>query len=244
MRVSYKSIIKILGILTFIEGIFMLPCIAAAFHFKEWNAGKPLLIISIICIVVGFVILTHLKFDKIKLKHRESYFIVCTSWIFAALIGALPLYFCGQDFSFVGCYFESVAGFSTTGCSVLDADAIPKSLLMWRALCHWLGGMGILVLLISIFPLWGINSQTVALAETPGLKNEKLAAKYSYTSKFLYTSYTVLSVIEFILLVIGPMDWFNALLTTCSSISTAGLIVTSSNSWLYELVYVLSLIHI
>ena len=242
MRVSYKSIIKILGILTFIEGIFMLPCIAAAFHFKEWNAGKPLLIISIICIVVGFVILTHLKFDKIKLKHRESYFIVCTSWIFAALIGALPFYFCGQDFSFVGCYFESVAGFSTTGCSVLDADAIPKSLLMWRALCHWLGGMGILVLLISIFPLWGINSQTVALAETPGLKNEKLAAKYSYTSKFLYTSYTVLSVIEFILLVIGPMDWFNALLTTCSSISTAGLIVTSSNSWLYELVYVRAIV--
>lgn len=242
MKVNYKSIIKILGIITFIEGLFMLPCIAAALYFKEWNAGRPLLITSAICIAAGLIILTQLKLDRIKLKYRESYFIACTSWVFAALIGALPFYFCGCDFSFISCYFESVAGFSTTGCSVLDADMIPNSLLMWRALCHWLGGMGILVLLISIFPLWGINSQTVALAETPGLKKEKLAAKYSYTSKFLYISYTVLSITEFILLVIGPMDWFNAFLTTCSSISTAGLIVTSSNSWLYNLVSVRAVI--
>lgn len=242
MKVNYKSIIKVLGILTFIEGIFMLPCLAAALHFEEWKAGGSLLITSIVCMSVGFVILTQLKFDKIKLKHRESYFIACISWIFASLIGALPFYFCGQGFSFVSCYFESVAGFSTTGCSVLNTDLIPKALLMWRAVCHWLGGMGILVLLISIFPLWGINSQSVALAETPGLHNEKLAAKYSYTSKFLYLSYTALSVTEYILLVLGPMDWFNALLTTCSSISTAGLIVTSANSWLYELIYVRTIV--
>lgn len=193
---------------------------------------------SVVCLAIGFVILVQLKFDKIKLKQRETYAIACSSWIFCSVIGALPLYFCGQDFPFISCYFESVAGFSTTGCSVLDADLIPRALLMWRALCHWLGGMGILVLLISVFPLWGINSQSVALAETPGLHNEKLIAKYSDTSKFLYTSYTVLTLIEFALLVIGPMDWFDALITTCSSMSTAGLIVTSANSVLYTNLYV------
>lgn len=238
MRISFKSIIKVLGIITFIEGLFMLPCVVAALYFEEWNAGGSLFVTSIVCISIGFVILTQLKFDKIRLKLRESYFIACTSWIFASLIGAVPFFCSGQGFSFIECYFESVAGFSTTGCSVLSPDMIPKSLIMWRALCHWLGGMGILVLLISIFPLWGINSQTIAVAETPGMQNEKLAAKSSDTAKFLWVSYSALSVTEFILLVIGPMDWFNALVTTCSSISTAGLIITSADSWMYELTYV------
>lgn len=242
MKISFKSIIKILGILTFIEGVFMLPCVAAAVYFNEPEAARPLLTASAVCVTFGFVVLTRFKFDKIRLKHRESYFIACVSWIFVSLIGALPFYFCGRGFPFISCYFESVAGFSTTGCTALDVDLIPNSLLLWRALCHWLGGMGILVLLISIFPLWGINSQSVALAETPGLHNEKLAAKYSYTSKFLYLSYTVLSITEFILLALGPMDAFNALLATCSSISTAGLIITSSNGWMYELIYVKAVI--
>ena len=242
MRVNFKSIIKILGIITFIEGVFMLPCVVAALHFEEWKAGGSLFVSAIVCVSIGFVILTQLKFDKIKLKLRECFFIACVSWLFASVIGAIPLYCCGEGFPFIACYFESVAGFSTTGCSVLSADDIPKALIMWRALCHWLGGMGILVLLISVFPLWGINSQTVAIAETPGMQNEKLAAKSSDTGKFLWISYTTLSVTEFILLVIGPMDWFNALITTCSSISTAGLIITSADSWMYELAYVRAIV--
>lgn len=238
MKVNFKSIIKILGIITFIEGLFMLPCVIAALYFEEWKAGGSLFVTSIVCVSIGFVILTQLKFDKIKLKLRESFFIASASWIFASIIGALPFYCSGEGFPFISCFFESVAGFSTTGCSVLSPDIVPKALLLWRALCHWLGGMGILVLLISIFPLWGINSQTVAIAETPGMQNEKLAAKSSDTGKFLWISYTALSVIEFLLLVIGPMDWFNALITTASSISTAGLIITSADSWMYDLAYV------
>ena len=242
MKINYKAIIKILGMLTLIEGLFMFPCVIVALNLEEWAAGGSLFVTSIVCISIGFVIRTQLKFDKIKLKFRETFFIACTSWVYASLIGAIPFYFCKQGFSFVSCYFEAVAGFSTPGCSVLNADMIPQCLLMWRALCHWLGGMGILVLLVSVFPLWGINNQSVALAETPGLQSEKLAAKYSDTGKFLYKSYTILSIVEFILLVLGPMDWFNALLTACSSISTAGLIVTSSNAWMYDLLYVRAIV--
>ena len=85
MRISFKSIIKVLGIITFIEGLFMLPCVVAALYFEEWKAGGSLFVTSIVCISIGFVILTQLKFDKIRLKLRESYFIACTSWIFASL---------------------------------------------------------------------------------------------------------------------------------------------------------------
>ena len=98
--------------------------------------------------------------------------------------------------------------------------------------------MGILVLLISIFPLWGINNQSLAMAETPSSESSKMEAKSSDMGKFLYSSYLLLSTLEFILLIAGPMDWYNALLTTCSSISTAGLIITPDAAWMYDTLYV------
>ncbi len=238
MGFNYKAIIKILGILTLIEGVFMLPAFAVGLYFCEWKAAGSLFTISIICISVGFVILTQLRFDKIALRSREGYFIAFASWIYCSFLGALPIYFCGQGFTLINCIFESVAGFTTTGCSVIDINNIPLCLLLWRALCHWLGGMGILVLLISIFPLWGINNQSLAVAETPGAHSSKIEAKSSDMGKFLYLSYLTLSATEFILLIIGPMDWYNALITTCSSISTAGLIILPDSSWMYDTLYV------
>ena len=238
MGLNVKAIIKVLGILTLIEGMFMLPVITAALVFNEWTAAGAFFTTCLICVCVGFVILTQLKFDKIALRSREGYFIAFLSWVYCSVVGAVPMYFCGEEFSFVSCLFESVAGFSTPGCCVLDMGIVPKSMLMWRAICHWLGGMGILVLLISIFPLWGINNQSLATAETPGNHTQKIEASSSDTGKFLYLAYLLLSAIEFILLTAGPMDWFNALLTTCSSISTAGLMITPESAWMYELPYV------
>lgn len=238
MGLNYRAITKVLGILTLIEGLFMLPALVVAMHFEEWQSASAFLTSSSLFISIGFVILTQLKFDKINLRAREGYFIAFVSWAYCSLIGAIPIYFCGENFSFISCFFEAVAGFSTTGCSVLNIDLVPNSILFWRAICHWLGGMGILVLLISIFPLWGINNRAIALAETPGSNTRNLDANTTETGKFLYKAYFILSTVEYILLVIGPMDWFNAILTTCSSMSTAGLIIQSEASWMYELEYV------
>lgn len=238
MGFNLKAITKILGLLTLIEGLFMLPCIGTAMHYQEWPAASSLFTASIFCICIGLVILTQFKFDKILLRPKDGYFIACASWIYCSLLGALPLFFCGEGFSFINCFFESVAGFSTTGCSVLDINEVPMSMLMWRAMCHWMGGMGILVLLVSIFPLWGINNQSIATAEAPGSHSTKIEANYSDIGRFLYISYFTLSAAEYALLVISPMDWYNALLTTCSSISTAGLIIRPDSAWMYELEYV------
>lgn len=238
MRLNYKAIVKILGILTLIEGVFMLPALTVALYFEEWESASGFLTPSLIYISVGFVILTQLKFDKINLRAREGYFIAFISWVYCSLIGAVPIYFCGKGFSFISCFFETVAGFSTTGCSVLDVNLVPDSILLWRAICHWLGGMGILVLLVSIFPLWGINNKAISSAETPGSNTKTIHANASETGQFLYKAYIALSTLEFILLVIGPMDWYNAFLTTCSSISTAGLIIKDEFAWMYQLEYV------
>ncbi len=238
MGLSFKSTIKILGILTLIEGVFMLPVIFTAMNFGEWQAFRSFSIVSACCILAGLIAVTRIRLEKLAMRSREGYFIAFLSWVYCSLLGAVPMYFCGSEFSFISCFFESVAGFSTTGCSVLDIDLVPMSMLLWRAMCHWLGGMGILILLISIFPLWGINNQSLATAETPGSHTRKIEATYSDTGKFLYLAYLILSVVEFLLLWIGPMDWFNALLTTCSSISTAGLMIMPESAWMYDLAYV------
>lgn len=238
MRFNYRAITKVLGILTLIEGLFMLPAIVVAMYFEEWKCASALLTTSLICISVGFVILTQLKLHKISLRAREGYLIAFLSWIYCSLLGSLPIYFCGEGFSYISSYFEAVAGFTTTGCTVLDINAIPYSILFWRSLCSWLGGMGILVLLISIFPLWGINNKAISSAETPGSNTKNLEATSTETGQFLYRVYVVLSLIEFILLWAGPMDWFNAALTTFNSISTTGLLIQNSSQWMYELQYV------
>ena len=129
MHINVRVLIKILGVLTLIEGLFMLPCAALGLHFREWQAASPLFIVSLFCICVGFVILTQLHFDKIKLHFHEGYLIACLSWIFCSFIGAFPFYYCGQGYSFVSCYFESVAGFTTTGCTVFELDDLPRCLL-------------------------------------------------------------------------------------------------------------------
>ena len=214
MGLSFKSMIKIIGILTLIEGVFMLPVVFTAIHFEEWQASRAFAVTAVCCMVFGLLAVTRIRSEKLAMRAREGYFIAFLSWLYCSLLGAVPMYFCGSQFSFISCFFESVAGFSTTGCSVLDIDIVPMSMLLWRAMCHWLGGMGILILLISIFPLWGINNQSLATAETPGTHAKKIEATYSDTGKFLYLAYLILSVVEFALLWAGPMDWFDALLTT------------------------------
>lgn len=237
MRLNYPVIIKVVGLLTLIEGIAMLPCVIVAMIYNERDAASPLFTTSLVAICAGFVIMTQLKFKKIRLKVQEGFLIACLSWIYCSAIGMLPFYFSGNGFPLIGCFFESVAGFTTTGCSVLDSNIMPHALQLWRAVCHWLGGMGILILIISIFPLLGIGGQSIASAEAPGPTFEKFGAKISDTGKYLYAIYIAFTAAEYILLALGPMDWFNALTATLSSISTGGLIITSENMEMYDADY-------
>ncbi|MCI8610081.1 MAG: TrkH family potassium uptake protein [Firmicutes bacterium] len=229
MHLNYPVIMKMVGLLTLIEGFAMIPCIFTAMLYGEWTTYYPLLITSIVCIFVGLLIVTRLKFNKTKLKMQESFLIASLSWVYCSIIGMFPFYFSGCGFTFIGSFFESVAGFTTTGCTVLDTNLMPHALQLWRSVCHWLGGMGILILVISIFPLLGVGGQSIASAEAPGPTFEKIGAKISDTGKYLYAIYMFFTAAEYVLLFLGPMDWFNALTATLSSISTGGLIVTNEN---------------
>lgn len=234
MHLNYPVMLKVAGLLTLIEGIAMVPCILAGIIFEEWGACSALMPTSVICVSIGFVIMTQLKFKKIHLHLHEGFLIACLSWFYCSLIGMIPFYFCGNDFPLIGCFFEAVAGFTTTGCTVLDINQMPLCLLLWRSICHWLGGMGILVLILSIFPLLGLSSQNVMSAESPGPAFERLGMKITDAAKYLYGIYVCFTIVEFLFLAIGPLDIFNALTATLCSISTAGLIITDANAFYFE----------
>ena len=238
MNINFRVLIKILGVLTLIEGLFLLPCAAAGLIFEEWKCAGALLIIGLYCICIGYVILVCFKFDQIKLHFREGYLIACMSWLMCSIIGALPFFFAGEGYGIIDSFFESVAGFTTTGCSVFDLGTMPRSLLMWKSIINWLGGMGILVLLVSIFPALGISGQSIASAESTGPAMEKLGGRYSDTGRILYMTYLFLTAAEFILLAAGPLSGFDALINAFSSISTSGLIITPSNAACFDTVYV------
>ena len=238
MHINYRVYIKILGFLTSIVGMGMLPCAAIGMHFGEWRASSPLFFTAIVCISIGFVVLTQLRFNKIRLRFHEGWLIACISWVYCSLLGAVPFYFCGMDYTIVGSFFEAVAGFTTTGCSVFDINQMPKCIMMWKATASWFGGMGILVFVVSIFPALGISGQSIASAETTGPTIAKLDAKYADTGKFLYLVYIGFTAAEFILLALGPLDWFDALITTFSSVSTGGLVITSENEAIFSSTYV------
>lgn len=238
MKISYKFIIRLLGLLGYIEGLAMLPCGFVALHYHESSSALPFFIIGITSILCGHFIMVNIKFTGLQVKTSDGYKMAAVCWIFCSLLGALPFYFSGNGFTIIQSFFESVAGFTTTGATVIQIATMPNSLILWRSIENWLGGMGILILVISIFPNLGFTGQSLAQAETTGPTLEKLGAKFSDTGKYLYLIYSSLTLVLFLLLWAGPLDWYDALINALSCISTAGLVITNSDLLAFESTYI------
>ena len=147
--------------------------------------------------------------------------------------------FSGEGFTFAQSVFESTAGFTTTGATSVSGFLGPKSLILFKAVAHWLGGMGILILAVSILPALGIGGQNIAKAETPAPKVDKLSNRISDSARILYIMYLMLSLIEFILLMFNrKVTVFDALVNTLSTISTSGIITHEAGLAFYESFYV------
>ncbi|HKM28166.1 MAG TPA: TrkH family potassium uptake protein [Anaerovoracaceae bacterium] len=227
MSLNHVVIIKIVAVIVLIEGIAMLFPVVSAIFFDENAVASSLFFIAITCIAFGYTTVTQLHSTSLKLKAHEGYFIAFACWMVVCIIGSLPFYVADCGYKYVDCFFESVAGWTTTGCTVLDYDIMPKSLIFWKAMCHWLGGMGVLILTVSVFPALGAGGQKMVEAEFAGPTLEKSNARISKSAKFFYLIYIILTMIEFVLLSLGGMPAFDALLNTLSTISTAGISIGS-----------------
>ncbi|MGL4854808.1 MAG: TrkH family potassium uptake protein, partial [Lentisphaeria bacterium] len=153
---------------------------------------------------------------------REGFAIVTLGWIFASVISAIPFCIVGKT-SFIDGFFESISGFTTTGSSILNnIEQLPKGLLYWRAMTHWLGGMGIVVLSLAILPVLGVGGQQLFKAEVPGPISDQLTPRIADSAKILWGVYVLLTGLESLCLRIAGMTWFDAICHSMATMATGG----------------------
>ncbi|MGN0659335.1 MAG: TrkH family potassium uptake protein [Emergencia sp.] len=229
MAHNYRVILRTISVILLFEGTAMLVPVACAVYYGESGPASALFFTAICCIAFGLTVYRHLKYYTLKIRNSESYFIAFLCWFTVCLAGTLPYALADCGYSYVDCIFESVSGWTTTGAWTLDLNEMPRSLILWKAITNWLGGMGLLLLTISFFPVLGVEGQKMAAAEVPGPEFEKMSARISDTAKISYRIYILLTVTEFLLLLPSGLTPFESLVNTMSTISTAGLLSLDGN---------------
>ena len=225
-----------LGKILLLECAAMVPSLIIALCEKSRMSALAFAITMALLGVFGGL-LSAIKPNKQKLYAREGFVIVALSWILISLFGALPYTISGFVPSYVDSVFETVSGFTTTGSTILtDIEALPMSLLLWRSVTIWLGGMGVLVFILALTPLGSGNGMRLHImkAESPGPVVGKIAPKLRSTARILYSLYIALTLIEFIMLLCGGMPVFDAVNTSLSTAGTGGFAIKNAGIAAYS----------
>ncbi len=222
VKLNFKIILYLMGLLVLVNGGFMLLSSAVSFYYKD-GVFTNMLIAGFVTMVIGAFVMLITRNNRKEIKKRDGYVIVTFGWIFMSLAGTLPYIFTGAIPSFTNAFFETMSGYTTTGASILnDIESIPKGVLFWRSITHWIGGMGIIVLAIAILPLLGIGGMELFAAEAPGPGSDKLHPRITDTAKRLWLIYVGYTAAETILLKLAGMSFFDAVNQSLSTLSTGG----------------------
>ncbi len=218
---NYRLIGRVISLNFLIAGIAFIPCMIVAIIYSE--SIYPFLDSSLVSISMGLV----LYFLSFGVKHskdiqkKEAYLAVTLSWVFLGLTGTLPYLFSHTIPGFINALFESVSGFTTTGSSILtDIESLPKSVLLWRSLTHWIGGIGIIMLVVLILPsskIGGIN-----LFSSESSLQDKIKPRIKQVGYRLLSIYVSLTVAEVVLLLFGRMSLYESVCNAFGTIATGG----------------------
>ena len=227
-----RSVIaRVVGLILGIEAVCMLPSLAIALVTGGEDAFAFAVAISLCSIT--FLLINRIRPRSKRFQTRDGFVAVALCWIVLGLFGAIPYALCG--FSYVDGVFETVSGFTTTGATIVAApSALPRGLQFWRALTQWMGGMGVLVMVLALMPSLGEGSVNLMKAESPGPISSKLRPKTSETAKSLYFIYIALTLSETLVLTIAGMPLFDSLTTSFTTISTGGFSVRDASIAFYQ----------
>ncbi|MCF8223919.1 MAG: TrkH family potassium uptake protein [Bacteroidales bacterium] len=219
---NIRGIFKILSYNLFIITTSLLVCVAVGMYYGE-EVGHFILS-SCLTLLAGFILYIIPGIKKsihYNLSQKDAFFTVSMTWLIMSLAGCLPYVLSGEIPSFINAFFESMSGFTTTGSSILtDIEALPKSILFWRSLTHWIGGIGIIVLVIIVMPKLQIAGYHLFTMESS--LNEKIAPKVRTIGKRLLFIYLFLTGAEIILLLTGGMNLFESACHAFGTIATGG----------------------
>ena len=230
-----KIVMRVLSLICLVVSFAMIP----SFLISLYDKSSDLKAFGF-SIISGITVSLLLRFFSGKksiaddsMGIREGVGVTGFSWLFASLIGALPYWFSKSAPGYTDAFFETMSGFTTTGATIMiEIENLPRGILLWRSLTHWMGGMGIIVLSLAVLPFLGINGMEMYKAEVPGLTAEKVTPRLHQTAMRLWGVYMLLTFSEMILLMFGGMNLFDAFCHSCSTIATGGF-STKNNSIAY-----------
>lgn len=217
-----KIILRILGLLLLIEAAFLFTSLAVALFYNEHNLNTYYY--SLAAMVGTGALFAYIGRGKERnISRKDGYIVVTLCWILFSFFGAVPYYLSGCLPNVTDAFFETMSGFSTTGASVLnDIEALPHSLLFWRSMTHWVGGLGIMFFTVAVFPIFGLGDINLFAAESVGPMRAKLHPRISVAARWILTIYVGLTIIATVSFYLAGMGKFDAVCHAMSTVSTGG----------------------
>lgn len=229
--------LRILGALLLFLAATLFAPLPFSFYYDD-GVWSVFVLSAAICAVVGGLLFAFCKSPK-ELSLREGFAVVTFGWTVFAVFGALPYLISGAIPTPLDAIFETMSGFTTTGSTILtDIESMPPSLLFWRSLTHWLGGMGIIVLSLAILPMLGVGGMQLFKAEVPGPTADRLKPRIQDTAKMLWGVYFLLTMVETVMLMLGGMSFFDALCHSFATLATGGFSTKNASIAAYESSYI------
>jgi len=218
--INFRIIARVFSLVLIIEGLFMLLSALVSIIYGEHSS---LILSGIITIVTGILVFTPLRDEDKIYGNKEGYIIVTGIWLVLSLFGTIPYLFSGAIKGFGNAFFESISGFTTTGASILtDVESLPHGILFWRSLTQWIGGLGFIIISMSVLQVVKTINIQLTLTDFTGQPTNKIQPKIKEAIKRIITIYAVLTLIESVLLMFGGMNLFDALCHSFTTMSTGG----------------------
>lgn len=217
-KVRLSVLLRIQGLLLFIEGLFMLSVLPVTYFHHGINVfSMPFA--ALITVLTGFILTFSMRRQKGQtLNHREGMITIWLSWLTMSVFGGLPFLLSKSVPNFTDAFFEALSGFTTTGATILtQIETVPKDILLWRSMTQWIGGLGIIVFAVVLIPYLSVGGMQLFMTEMNGINYDKLHPRPMHTAKRLWLLYVSFTLLEAVLLHFGDMDWFDA---TCHSLTT------------------------
>jgi len=227
-------VLNTLGKVFLLEAFLLILPMCVGFCYHE-NSYLDYLIPIAILLTIGLSLVLIKTKDK-SIYAKEGFVIVSLAWILMSLFGAIPFVLNDtSNLTFIDAFFETVSGFTTTGSSIiLDVEALEHSILFWRSLTHWIGGMGVLVFVLALTSGYNSGAMHVLRAESPGPTVGKLVSKLSFTARILYGIYIVMTAILVIMLVCGGMPIYESVVHAFGTAGTGGFGVKADSYMSYN----------
>jgi trk system potassium uptake protein TrkH len=230
--IHFKAIGKIMGALLMLLSLLMIPGVVFSLYFESGD-HYPIIYSALTSFLFGSILFFSFSKQDQNIRKREGYLIVSMSWLFMSIFGMLPYILSGVVDNLPDAIFETVSGLTTTGATILtDIEATPKGILFWRSMTQWIGGLGIIVLTVAIFPLLGIGGIELFVAESPGPTSDKLHPRIRETAKRLWFVYIGLTISVGIIYFLEGMSFYDAVNHALTTMATGGF-STKNDSMAY-----------